>query len=231
MRNKKLAAIIVAGGFGKRMACKIPKPFIKIVGKPLLTYSLDMFEKSSLIDSIVLVVAEEFLGKAEKIIRRKNYKKLKKIVKGGATRARSVYNGLCATDKDCDFVLIHDAARPLICRDIIERCAFLMRKGINCIAAVPVKGTIKKIDLKNKYILETPRRKALYEAQTPQALNKNVLLKAYKKLGAAAWGFKDDASLIEACGVRVKVVNGDYSNIKITTKEDLKIAEALLRKA
>lgn len=227
---KKVTAIIVGAGSGKRMGLKTPKPFIKIAGKPLLVYSLDTLEKPNLIDAIVLVVAKKFLNRTERLITKKEHKKLKKIVAGGPTRAHSVYNGLCATDGDCGIVLIHDMARPFVKQDLIRRCVTLARRGTNCIAAVPVKDTIKKIDFKNKYVLVTPERKTLWEAQTPQVFDKRVLVKAYSKLGRMAWSLKDDASLVEAYGAKVKVVQGDYSNIKITTKEDLKLVRTLLAK-
>ncbi|UCH11985.1 MAG: 2-C-methyl-D-erythritol 4-phosphate cytidylyltransferase [Candidatus Omnitrophota bacterium] len=226
--KKKVTAIIAAGGSGKRMGFAMPKPFVKIAGRPLLFYSLDVFEKSNLIDSVVLVVARSCLKKTKGPLKKESYKKLSTIVMGGSTRARSVYNGLCAC-RNSDIVLIHDVARPLLKQALIKRCVHSARKGINSLAAVPAKATIKNINLKNKYILSTPERSSLWEAQTPQVFDKKVLVKAYAKLGNKAWKFKDDASLVEACGGKVKVIQGDYSNIKITTKEDLRIAAALLR--
>ena len=121
-------------------------------------------------------------------------------------------------------------ARPLINQALVRKCVASARRGINCIAAVPAKATVKEIDFKNRYVLATPERKKLWEAQTPQVFDRRVLVKAYSKLGNKAWKFKDDASLVEACGIKVKVVQGDYSNIKITTGEDLRITEALIAK-
>ncbi len=227
MKDKRVTAIIAAGGLGKRLGLKTAKPFIKIAGKPLLIYSLDIFEKSNFIDAIVLVVAKNFLKKTKRLIRKKAYKKLKTVVAGGSSRARSVYNGLCVTDSNSAIVLVHDAARPFLKQSLVKRCVTLTRRGVNCIAAVPTKATVKEIDFKNRYIHATPERKTLWEAQTPQVFDKRILLKAYSKLGKMAWKFKDDASLVETYGAKVKVLEGDYSNIKITTKEDLKIAEAL----
>ena len=229
MKMKKVTAIIAAGGLGKRLGLEEVKPFIKIAGKPLLLYSLEVFEKSNLIDAIVLVVAKNFIGKTKRLISKKRYKKLSKVVAGGSTRARSVYNGLAAC-KNSDIVLVHDAARPFLKQELVKRCIGLAKQGINCLAAVPVKDTIKRINPLNKSVLDTPERKALWQAQTPQAFSKKVLKRAYEKLGKRAWRFKDEASLAEACGIKVKVVQGDYSNIKITTKEDLEIAKALIVK-
>jgi len=227
---RKAAAIIAAGGSGKRMGFAIPKPFLRLCNRPLIDYSLKELEKSSLIDSIVLVVAKKFIKQAEAMVARKKYKKVNAVVSGGPTRAQSVYNGLCAVNKDYSVVLIHDAARPLISQRLLLKCLLpAIEKGINCIAAVPVKATIKKINLKNKHIADTPQRKTLYEAQTPQVFQKDELLLAYKKFKHNIRNFKDDASLVEAAGKRVKIIESDYSNIKITTKEDLKIAEALLK--
>lgn len=224
--KKKVTAIIAAGGFGKRMGLRTLKPFIEIAGKPILSYSLDLFEKSNSIDSIVLVVAKGCLKKAKSLLKNKRYKKLKKIVSGGSTRARSVYNGLSAVGNNSDIVLIHDAARPFLTQALLKKCINAARRGVDCLAAVPVTSTIKTI--RNRSVISTPQRKTLWEAQTPQVFNKDTLIKAYGKLGKKAWNFSDDASLAEACGVKVKVVKGDYSNIKITTNEDLKIAQVLL---
>lgn len=227
--RRKVTVIIAAGGSGKRMGLLTPKPFIKVAGKPLLSYSLDIFEKSNLIDDIVLVVARNCLTKAKRFIKKKGYKKLKIIVAGGSTRSRSVYNGLRAVNNS-SVVLIHDVARPLLTQSLLKRCITTTRKGTNYITAVPAKATIKKINLKKKLVLSTPERSILWEAQTPQVFDKETLVKAYAKLGKIAWRFKDDASLVEAAGGKVKVIPGDYSNIKITTKEDLKIAEVLVKK-
>ncbi|MFH0731430.1 MAG: 2-C-methyl-D-erythritol 4-phosphate cytidylyltransferase [Candidatus Omnitrophota bacterium] len=229
MDKKKITAIIVAGGTGKRMRLATPKPLIKIGDRKLLFYSLDAFEKSKFVDDIVFVAARYFLKKAKGLIEKRKYKKISRIVSGGSTRARSVYNGLCAC-KDSFYVLIHDAARPFIAPSLIKKCADTVSKGTNCLLAVGVKATIKKINLKNRYVLNTPDRNSLWEAQTPQAFNRKQLLAAYEKLNVRAWRFNDDASLAEACGIKVKVIPGDYRNIKITTREDLKIAQALARR-
>lgn len=226
---KKVTAIIAAGGSGKRMGLKTHKPFIKVGEKPLLVYSLDTFQRSNLIDSIVLVAARNCLKRVDSLLKKKGYKKLKKVVPGGPNRARSVYNGLCAVN-DSSIVLIHDVARPMLTQALLKRCIDTARRGISCLAAVPVTSTIKRINLKNRYISVTPERKSLWQAQTPQAFDRRVLIKAYERLGRKAWKFKDDASLVEATGGKVKIIFGDYSNIKITTKEDLKIAKALLKK-
>ena len=230
MRKKKVTAIIAAGGSGKRLGLKTAKPFIKIAGKPLLIYSLDIFEKSNLINGIVLVVAKDSLNKTKKLVLKKRYKKINKIVTGGSTRSRSVYNGLCAINNNTSIVMVHDVARPFLSKDIIKRCIETARKGISCLAAVPAKDTIKRITVSTNRVLNTPDRRTLWQAQTPQVFDKKVLERAYKKLGKQAWGFKDDASLVEACGIWVNVGLGYYYNIKITTGEDLRIAEALIAK-
>jgi len=222
-----ITAIVAAGGSGQRMGLATPKPFIKIANKALLFHTLDIFEKSKAIDSVVLVVAKGLLKRTKNLIKQRRYRKPIVTVAGGSTRARSVYNGLCVVD-DSSIVLIHDVARPFLTQNLLKKCVILARNNVNCIAAVPVKATIKKVKLKNKNIISTPERKELWEAQTPQAFRKKTLLRAYLKLGKKAWKLKDDASLAEACGIKVRVVLGDYSNIKITTREDLKIAKAIL---
>ena len=149
------------------------------------------------------------------------------MVSGGSTRPQSVYNALSMVPNDCEIICIHDAARPFISKDTIKKCINSAKKGINCIAAVPVKSTIKKINSKTLHIKDTPLRSRLWQAQTPQVFRRKDLVRAYKKLGKRAFKCTDDAMLLEKCGMKVRVVQDSYTNIKITTKDDLVIAEAM----
>ena len=148
------------------------------------------------------------------------------IISGGQSRQDSVFKGLKALDRDTKIVFIHDAARPLLSKDLVQRAIASCVKQKAVIAAVPLKPTIKKVNRRSRVVEETLERDSLWEVQTPQVFAKDILLKAHRKFkGQKA---TDDASLVEQLGVKVKIVMGDYRNIKITTPEDIKIAEALI---
>ena len=219
----KTQVIIVAAGSGTRFRAKLPKPFVLLRGKPLIAHSLNIFEQNSAVNGIIVVGHKEYLGRFENLAKR--FKKINAVVAGGATRADSVKNGLAVVDQDTDIVLVHDAARPLIDQGMIMRLMAALRKHKAAIVAVPVKATIKKVNPKTFNVQETPKRSLLWEVQTPQGFYKDVLVKAHQQKfkGEAT----DDAMLAEHMGVKVKVVMGDYRNIKITTPEDLDIAKFL----
>ena len=217
--------IIVAAGSGIRFGSKIPKALVLLRGKPLIAHSLTIFEQIPAINGIIVVGHNGYLGRFEAVSRR--FKKVRVVVAGGKARADSVKCGLAVLDADTDIVLVHDAARPLIDSAIIERLVKALGKNKAVIAAVPVKATVKKVDPKTLGVMETLRRDLLWEAQTPQGFHKDVLVKAHaRKFKGEAF---DDAMLVEWMGVKVKVVMGNYRNIKITTPEDMTMAKGLMR--
>lgn len=223
----KVQAIILVAGMGTRLKSKQPKPFVLLNKKPLFFYALKVLAKSHLIDSIVLVAHKDYLEKFRKLIRVFKFRKVKAVVAGGKVRQQSVFNGLQTIDCDTDIVLVHDGARPFISEAMIKNAVDLCIQKRAVIAAVPVKPTIKRVNLKTKQVVETLRREELWEVQTPQVFEKQLLLKAHqhgKKLQAT-----DDAFLVEQLGVKVSIVQGSYTNIKITTTEDLDLAESLLK--
>ncbi len=216
--------IIVAGGSGTRFKSTIPKSFVLLKGMPVVAHSLAVFQKSSLINSIIIVGHKDYLEKYQALA--KQFTKISAVVLGGATRADSVKSGLMALEADTDIVLVHDAARPLIDKAMLERLLDALKKDKAAIVAVPVKATIKKVNARTLIVEETPRRDLLWDVQTPQGFRKDVLVKAHaRKFKSEA---TDDAMLVEHLGVKVKVVMGDYRNIKITTPEDLLVAKGLL---
>ena len=219
-----VTVIIVAGGSGTRFKSKTLKPFVLLKGKPLITHSLRIFEQNKAINGIIIVGHQAYLKRFEALAR--SFKKVHAVVPGGETRAQSVKQGLAAVDAETDIVLVHDAARPLVNQAIIDRLVAALVKNKAVIAAVPVKATIKQVNAKTQYVEETLKRDLLWDVQTPQGFHKDILIKAH------AQAFKgeatDDAMLVENLGVKVKVVMGDYRNIKITTPEDLIIAKTLL---
>ncbi|MEI7998217.1 MAG: 2-C-methyl-D-erythritol 4-phosphate cytidylyltransferase [Candidatus Omnitrophota bacterium] len=220
----KTQVIIVAAGTGSRLRSQIPKALVLLKRKPIVSWSLDIFQRSSLIDGVVLVGHKDYLKEFGKIASR--FSKVKTVVAGGAKRADSVRLGLEVVDEDTQIILVHDAARPLIDEPSIKRLLQALKSYQAAILAVPVKPTIKSVDPKTLTVKETLQRNLLWEVQTPQGFARQVLMDAHRQI------FKeeatDDAVLVEKMGVRVKVVMGSQINIKITTAEDLQIAEQLL---
>ncbi|MFH1655469.1 MAG: 2-C-methyl-D-erythritol 4-phosphate cytidylyltransferase [Candidatus Omnitrophota bacterium] len=222
----KVAAVIPAAGKGIRFNKKNPKPLVLLNSRPILVHTLNALARNKLIDNIVLVVNKKDLGKFKEIIRGYNFRKVIKIVAGGATRRKSVENGLKAVNKDADLVLIHDGVRPFISSKIISLAIKAAKKFGAAVVAVPAKSTIKEIG-RNLLVKKTLNRDVLWEIQTPQVFKKDIITRAYNKLkNLKAF---DDASLVEKMGKSVKIVPGSYENIKITTPEDLLFAKAILK--
>ena len=226
----KVTAIIVAGGSGKRMGMAIKKQYILLNKKEVLAHTLEVFNKSTLIDAIILVVSKEEIEKVKiEIVEKYALHKVKKIVAGGAERQDSVYNGLMATSEDTKYVMIHDGARPFIKEAVLKKALEVTLEKEATVVAVPVKDTIKIVDNKENKVIDTPDRSTLWSIQTPQTFTKELLLKAYEYAKTEGLVVTDDSMLVEAYGKSVYIVEGDYTNIKITTPEDLIIGEALLK--
>ena len=226
MQKAKCTAIVLAGGQGKRMGTKVQKQYLEVQGKPVLYYSLHAFQKSELIDEIILVVGEgreEYCKK--EIVDKFEITKVTKIVVGGSERYYSVWNGLCAMDED-GYVFIHDGARPFINDEILNRAYEAVQEEKACVVGMPVKDTIKIAD-ENGFAKETPNRNYVWMVQTPQVFETSLVKKAYGMLMKRDnITVTDDAMVVETMlGRNVKLVEGSYQNIKITTPEDLTIAE------
>lgn len=222
----KIAAIILAAGKGSRMHADCPKQFMSLCGKPVLFYSLQVFSACPEIDEIVLVVGEGNIEYCQnEIIGKYKIPKVKAIVPGGSERYWSVWNGLKEVE-DCEYVLIHDSARPCVTMDMIERSVEEVKKTDACTVGVPVKDTIKVVDESGMGI-ETPQRDTLWQIQTPQSFSVKLLLRAYEKMQQeSATDITDDTMIVERfAGVNSKVIYGDYCNVKITTPEDLESVE------
>lgn len=228
----KITAIILAAGSGSRMKSKTKKQFMEIKGKPVIWYSLFEFEKSR-VDEIILVTGKEDIDYCKKeIVEKYNLKKIKNVVAGGSERYESVYNGL--KEVTGNIVLIHDGARPLINNEIIERSIEGTIKSDACVVGVPVKDTIKRAN-KEGYIIDTPNRSELWITQTPQSFKTDLVKMAYKKMkeelekGNTTLNITDDAMAVEEFTTnQVRFVQGDYKNIKVTTPEDIDIAELFI---
>ena len=228
MEKVKASVVIVAAGSGKRMKSKVAKQFIEIKNKPVVAYSIEKFEGSDNISEIVIVTGENDIDyfKSE-IIEKYGYKKVKAVVKGGSERQYSVYNGLKALDKKTDIVLIHDGVRPFIKLEEIDRLIDEARIHKACVLGVKVKDTIKVCD-ENGFVEDTPKRELLWSAQTPQVFDYSLIMEAHKKAEEEEFLGTDDSMLVERMGYKIKMVEGSYENIKITTPEDLIIAEGLV---
>ncbi len=223
----KVAAIVAAAGKGERLKSKVHKPFVALGKDPILLHALRVLDNSNLIGEIIVVAHQADLTKARLLIKKAKLKKFKDIVSGGKRRMDSVKNGLAAISEDADYVIIHDGCRPFIDNKMIS--SVLDAAGIfgAAITGVPVKPTIKEIE-KGNFVSATLRRESLVDVQTPQAFRKDILLRAYDSAFAEGADATDDAALVERLGIKVKVVDGSYRNIKITTPEDLRYAKMLM---
>jgi len=224
--TKKTQAIIASGGIGTRLGGSQIKPLVELAGRPLIAHTLEVFASSPMISGIICVAPASYQDEFRKILDAGKWNDRVKLVPGGATRTASVAAGLKALDRDCEYVVIHDGARPLVTRTLIEQTILAAYQEGAVIAAVPAKATIKKVKVNTNLVVETPDRKTLWEVQTPQVFRKDVILKAHQTVRNIE--ATDDAYLVERMGLPVKVVRGSYTNIKVTTPEDLIIAEALL---
>ena len=234
-KEKKSTAIVLAAGQGKRMGTKIQKQFLDLKGKPVLWYSLHAFEMSEWIDEIILVTGEDLISYCkEEIVERYGFQKVHAVVAGGAERYHSVYRGLQAiSDVEQRIVFIHDGARPFLTEDMIERVYKETLDHGACVVGMPVKDTIKIAD-ENGFIRETPKRSLVWQIQTPQVFDAELIVPAYRQvieqeLLDKGVQITDDAMVVETmCAHPVKLVQGSYENMKLTTPEDLKVAEAFL---
>ena len=235
MEHEKISAILLAGGNGKRMQADIPKQYMLLGNKPVLSYSLEAFSRSS-DDDIILVANEcdkEYLK--EHILKKYPVPKPVHLVTGGEERYLSVYNGLKRLT-NADYVLIHDSARPFITVGLIEQVISTLRECGACAVGVPVKDTIKIVDTKGT-ILETPDRNKTWAIQTPQAFQTSLIIRAYDMLmeklqyNTDSQCFVTDDTMVLEYTLKhpVRMIKGSYSNIKITTPEDMIMAEAILK--
>ena len=228
--ERKNTAIVLAAGQGKRMNSKVQKQFLELGGKPLLYYSLKCFQDSGMIRDIILVTGAESVPFCnEEIVEKYGLTKVTKVIPGGKERYDSVYEGLLSCENS-DFVLIHDGARPFITEEIIRRGIQGVEKTGACVIGMPSKDTVKIADTQG-YVAETPDRSTVWTIQTPQIFEYRLIREAHEKIRCRDMSaITDDAMVVEQeTGVKVALVEGSYKNIKITTPEDLDIAEIFLK--
>lgn len=212
------------------MGADIPKQFLMMGEKPVLYYSLKVFQDSDVIDEVVLVIGKEYQEYCkEKILTPYGLSKVKTMTEGGSERYFSVYEGLKACGQ-CDFVFIHDGARPFVSEEIIRRCLNGAKEYRACIAGMPVKDTIKIVDDAGN-VEDTPPRERVWQVQTPQVFEYDLIYNAYSEMmRKSVSGITDDAMVIERFSEeKVRMIRGSYENIKITTPEDIKIGEKFLK--
>ena len=229
--SKKHTAIVLAAGKGSRMQSAVPKQYLELCGKPVLYYSLAAFEKS-FIDEIILVAGKDDISYCkEQIVERYGFQKVTKIIAGGAERYLSVYQGLLAAE-EADYVYIHDGARPFVDAAILSDAKACVEQYQECVAGMPVKDTIKIVDAED-FAKETPERKYVWQVQTPQVFSYALVREAYDMLmeDQDAYSVTDDAMVVETMlNYPVKLFRASYKNIKITTPEDLQIAELFVQR-
>lgn len=220
------SAIILSGGRGKRMGASTSKQFIELNEKPILYYTIKKFVENDFIDEVILVLPKDEIDYCKKNILEKYNLKVDKIVEGGKERQDSVYNGL---DKCCgsDIVLIHDGARPFVSNRIIEEGINLAKKYGAAAPGVMPKDTIK-IKNEQSFSKETPNRKDLVAVQTPQIFKYELIFNCHKKIKMDKIEVTDDTMVVEAYNNKVFLYDGEYTNIKITTPEDLVLAKYLV---
>ena len=232
MKKIKIAAIVPAAGLGRRFGAGENKSLYEFLGKPLVVWALQALQSVDEIEEIIPVVKEDDLKGAADLVERYNIAKVRRIVPGGRERQDSVYNGLRALDKDTSIVVIHDGARPLVDGLLIKKSISELDSFDGIVAGVPVKDTIKEVKGREDglIVLRTLNRNVLWAVQTPQTFNYAKIREAHGRAHAEGFYATDDAALIEHYGGRVRIIQGSYLNLKITTLEDVNIAETLYRR-
>lgn len=227
----KTIAIIPAAGFGIRMSSDIPKQYLKLNDRPILSITVKKFNECALINEIILVVPPMDVDFCKKeIVEKFGFNKVIKVIPGGSRRQDSVRAGIEAIEGECDSVLIHDGVRPFVKSETIEKTVKLIPENRAVITALPAKDTVKKVG-EGGFVLKTYDRRLLWLVQTPQAFLYEDIYNAHMKALMEGWDeLTDDALLMEKMGIPVRVIPGDEENIKITTPHDLEYAEFLLNR-
>ena len=224
-----LRVVIAAAGKGRRMGSTTNKQYMLLNGTPVLSYSLDFFERLPVVNQIVVVCARDEVEYCEEeIVKRFEFDKVAAVVPGGQERQDSVWAGLQHLGDDTDLVAVHDGARPLLSAEVLTRLLTEAREWGAAIPGIASRDTVKLGD-RDGFVRQTMDRTSVYAIQTPQVFNYTELVTAYREAREEGFLGTDDASLFERYIGRVKIVPGDYNNIKITTPQDMIVAEALLR--
>ncbi|REK69172.1 2-C-methyl-D-erythritol 4-phosphate cytidylyltransferase [Paenibacillus paeoniae] len=223
--NEKWGVVIVAAGRGTRMGTSESKQFLHLANKPIMVHTLELFQRLDFVNEISLVVGTDDIDRCETWVRDYELSKVTAVISGGGERQHSVLRGL--EKLTSDWVMVHDGVRPLVTEAAVANCCRTAMQGGAAVLAVPVKDTIKQVD-EGGVIVSTPDRRSLWAIQTPQAFRRVLLLEAHQRASEEGFLGTDDAMVVERMGAPVTVAEGDYTNIKITTPEDLPYAEFLI---
>ena len=223
----KMGVVIPAAGQGKRMGAGYNKQFLTLMGQPILAHTIKLFEESSYVSEIVIVGAESDFGVIEELVQHHKFDKVVAICKGGAQRQDSVHAGVRALSPTIQRVVVHDGARPLLTLPIFHRFLKETAGFSAAIMGIELKDTVKRVDTTGK-VLETLPRERLRAVQTPQIFDRGILEEAHHQAAYLGYYGTDDASLLERMGYPVQMVEGSQENIKVTTPEDLWLAERIL---
>ncbi|MBP2002608.1 2-C-methyl-D-erythritol 4-phosphate cytidylyltransferase [Paenibacillus shirakamiensis] len=222
------AVIVVAAGRGTRMGTRESKQYLQLDGKPIIVHTLEVFNRLPFIREIILVTGAQDRSRCQEWVRDYNLDKVNQVIEGGKERQDSVLQGLRATT--LPWILIHDGVRPFVTETHIQACLDAAQESGASVLAVPVKDTVKQVGNQG-YVTATPDRRSLWAIQTPQAFRHEDLLRAHEQAEKDGFMGTDDSMLIERIGIKVKVVEGSYGNIKLTTPEDLDYAQFIRTKA
>jgi 2-C-methyl-D-erythritol 4-phosphate cytidylyltransferase len=226
----KTIAIIPAGGAGKRMGGGVPKQYLSLAGVPILVHTLRVFQCSSLIDEILLVVPEGDIPAVRRdLVQRYRISKVSSVHHGGRERQDSVRNALAHLRDEHEVIVIHDGVRPFVTGEMIERAITGAKEFGAVTVGVPIRDTVKAVDAARE-VVRTVCREGLWLTQTPQAFRREVILAAYARAEADGFYGTDEASLVERTGIPVRMILGDEDNIKVTMPEDLVRGDMILRR-
>lgn len=222
----KNIAIIPSGGIGSRFNSPIPKQYIKVLGKEIIVYTLDIFQNCNLIDEIIIPAEENYFSLLENLINKYNFSKVSKVIKGGKERQDSVFNGLCSKKfSNDDYISVHDAARPLLSKSTLEKALKEAHKYDSIVVGIKARDTlISGIDSVEKYI----NRNKIYYAQTPQVFKYEILKKSFDIANKNKFRGTDESMIVKNAGFNVKIVEGEFINFKITTENDLILLKKFL---
>ena len=224
----RVGVVIPAGGRGLRLGRRIPKQFLLLLGKPVLQWTVAIFDSLPIVDEIVVVAPAAHIARVKRIISRAGFRKVSAVVPGGAERQDSVRNGLNSFTRHPDVVLVHDAVRPLVTPEVVRAVVRAAARYRAAVVGVPVKDTVK-VEGRKGFYARTLQRDRLWVVQTPQGFDYGLLLRAHKLAQGVRFVGTDESSLVERLGVPARIVPGDERNFKITTKGDLERAKLLMR--
>lgn len=226
--NCKFAVVIAAGGSGTRFGGDVPKQYVELCGYPVIAHTIKNFENSDLISEIIVVTHRDYVVYCQDLAKNLNFRKITTVIEGGKTRQESVFKGIKQLSNDVTHVLIHDAARPNISADIIKEICETLFDCSACAVGVKVADTVK-VSEDGEFISATLDRSKLWQIQTPQAFEKKLILKCHKNAAFEGFEATDDCMIAEKYGVKIKLVEGNRANLKITDYNDLVVMEGLMK--